>query len=300
MVTGDLGRAGALEDLVRLAAHRYKPEIHGPPAGMNIARALKDLGRTEEARAIVRRLQAMRWAPLAAPLAELDSQIATSALPRHDDSIPAIIAAGFEAPLWTRGLFDPTWLLPARADDVPCLILFTLANEMLAGTSSQVQRSDAQGGLTRAIPLYLAETLQLKFLLRVRCAILVAKGRGPVVLGKPLQHEDLARLLPEKAAARCIVVTGSLVPEGIRLQLRDACSIESATTVRIDGPLTDAGALALRAERADFRSTRLLNVLSHHVLPGGTREVPILMKIGGKEAPQAVGSLVHGVGNSVK
>ena len=33
MVTGDLGNAGALEDLVRLGAPRYKPEVHGPPAG---------------------------------------------------------------------------------------------------------------------------------------------------------------------------------------------------------------------------------------------------------------------------
>ncbi len=249
MVTGDLGKAGALEDLVRLAAHRYKPETHGPPAGMNIAHALKDLGRTEEARGMVRRLQAMGWAPMAAALAEMDSQIAASALPRRDDSVPAIAATAFDAPLWTRGLFDPTWLLPARADDVPYLVLFTLANEMLAGTPAQVQRSDKDGGLTRAIPLYLAETLQLKFLLRVRCSILVAKGQGPVVLGKALQYEALARLLPEKTAARCFVVTGSLVPEGIQLQVHEAGANGPASTVRIDGPLTDVGALALSAEQ---------------------------------------------------
>src|SRR5262249_3781511 len=58
-VTGVLGAAGALEDLVRLAAPRYKPEVHGPPAGMNLVEALNRLGRTDEARALVRRLQAM-------------------------------------------------------------------------------------------------------------------------------------------------------------------------------------------------------------------------------------------------
>ena len=34
-VTGDLGNAGALEDLVRLGAPLYKPEVHGPHAGMD-------------------------------------------------------------------------------------------------------------------------------------------------------------------------------------------------------------------------------------------------------------------------
>lgn len=74
-VTGELGQAGALDDLVRLAAPRYKPEVHGPPAGMNLVEALRLLGRFEEALATVRRLQAMPWPPLAASLAEKEKEI---------------------------------------------------------------------------------------------------------------------------------------------------------------------------------------------------------------------------------
>src|SRR5262249_30223416 len=98
-VTGVLGAAGALEDLVRLAAPRYKPEVHGPPAGMNLVEALNRLGRTDEARALVRRLQAMPWPPLAARLAELEKEIVASALPKKEDAVPKVGAVNIPAPL---------------------------------------------------------------------------------------------------------------------------------------------------------------------------------------------------------
>jgi pentatricopeptide repeat protein len=99
MVTGDLGNAGALEELVRLGAPRYKPDVHGPHAGMNLAQAFKQLGRIDEAREVVRRMQAMGWAPLAATLAALDADIMNAAAPQPaGETPPEVGVVAFDTP----------------------------------------------------------------------------------------------------------------------------------------------------------------------------------------------------------
>ena len=144
MVTGDLGNAGALEDLVRLGAPRYKPEVHGPPAGMNIAQAFKQLGRIDEARDVVRRMQAMGWAPLAATLAALDADIMAAAPAKQDDGVPEVGAVAFDRPIWTRFLWEPDWLWREAAADEPVITLPTFANEMVTG------RGNAEDGRPRS------------------------------------------------------------------------------------------------------------------------------------------------------
>ncbi|MGB8298948.1 MAG: hypothetical protein WCG85_26255 [Polyangia bacterium] len=145
MVTGDLGNAGALDDLVRLGFPRYKPEIHGPHAGMNIIQALKQLGRADDVLALVRRMQAMGWPPFAASLAMLETEIVASSLPKRSDSIPEVGNMAFDSPIWTRGLFEPDWLWPPRDGDEPSIALSTFANETLTGSEQQVQKVDDMG-----------------------------------------------------------------------------------------------------------------------------------------------------------
>jgi len=141
MITGDLGNAGALDDLIRLAAPHYTPEVHGPRAGMNIARAYTQLGRTDEARSLVRRLQAMNWPPFAEALAKLEADIVAASLPPITDAAPAVGIYAFERPLWTRGLFEPDWLFRANAASEPTIYLATLANEMLKDNTPKVRMS---------------------------------------------------------------------------------------------------------------------------------------------------------------
>jgi tetratricopeptide (TPR) repeat protein len=70
-ISGDLGNAGAVEELVRLVAPRYDVDRDGPYPGLNLALAFEQLGRAGDARAMVEKLQQLGFAPLAEPLAAL-------------------------------------------------------------------------------------------------------------------------------------------------------------------------------------------------------------------------------------
>jgi tetratricopeptide (TPR) repeat protein len=266
MVTGDLGNAGALEDLVRLGSPRYQPEVHGPPAGMNLVQAMKQLGRLNEARALVRRLQAMGWAPLAVSLARLDDDIVAASLPKLEDSTPEIASMVLDSPIWTRGLFEPDWLWPPRGDDEPSISLSTFANEMLAGSEQRIQKADDLGRLTRALPLYLAEIFGLRFRVRSRASMLVVKNQGAAVIGTQLSREALEAGAPSSGSRR-IVVAGSLVSMGVSLQIWEIGSAAAPTTIGLEASLKDVGGLLSGVERVLTAALRERGVLSEARLP---------------------------------
>jgi hypothetical protein len=266
MVTGDLGNAAALEDLVRLGSPRYQPEVHGPQAGMNLIQALKQLGRLDEARALVRRLQAMGWAPLAVSLAALDSEIVAASLPKLEHSTPEIANMALDSPIWTRGLFEPDWLWPPRIGDEPSIALSTFANEMLTESKQQVQKADNLGKLTRSLPLHLAETLGLRFRVRSRASMLIVENHGPAVIGKQLSREALEAAAPTSGSRR-LVVAGSLVSTGVHIQVWEIGSAEPPTTVNVEASLTDVGGVLRGVEHALTAALQKRGVLTEAHLP---------------------------------
>jgi hypothetical protein len=273
MVTGDLGNAGALDDLVRLGAPRYEPEVHGPPAGMNLIQAYKQLGRFEEARALIRRLQGMHWAPMAQSLAALESEVVAASLPKGDDVVPEVGACTFSSPAWTRGLFEPDWLMQPRSDTDPFVALFTFANETLKGDTPQIQLADTMGRLTRALPLYLAETLRIRFRLRSSATIFVVKDQGPAVFGSPLARETLEGVL-SPVAGRRVVIAGSLVETGVKLDLWEMGSAEPPTIVRIEASHADVPALVSDVERAVVDALKARGALAEARPPAVYRAPP--------------------------
>ena len=232
---------------MRLGAPRYKPEVHGPPAGMNIAQAFKQLGRIEEARAVVRRMQAMGWAPLAASLATLDADIMAAATPKQDDAAPEVGAVVFDSPIWTRFLWEPDWLWREPAADEPVITLPTFANEMVS--ASGMRKSDDLGRLTRVLPLYLEEVLQVRFRVRARASMWVAKNHGPAVVGRQPDRETLESAAPPSTSRR-IIVAGSLVASGVALRLWEIGSPDEPTNVPVAVALNDPAAVVAAVERA--------------------------------------------------
>ena len=248
-MTGDLGNAGALDDLVRLAAPLYRPEQHGPEPGFNLIRAYKALGRIDDGRALVRRLQAMQWKPFATMLATLESELASAQLPQPEAKPPQIVLVPFHDPLWTRGLFEPTWLLRSHDDDEPTIAFFPLANETTNAGGAQVQKADDAGRLTRGIPLFLAETLRLQFRVRTPMTALVANGHGPVVFGERMSPAEVARWV-EASAGRRIAVTGAWTAHGVDLDVGDLGNDDPPTRLHVEGSLADVNALLLAARSA--------------------------------------------------
>ncbi len=75
-MSGDLGRAGHVPELVQLTLPHFQAPVHGLHAGNNLIKALLDLGQREPARAILDQLQALNrpdWKPT---LAHWESQLA--------------------------------------------------------------------------------------------------------------------------------------------------------------------------------------------------------------------------------
>jgi tetratricopeptide (TPR) repeat protein len=267
-VTGDLGNASALEDLLRVGAGRYKPEVHGPHAGLNIVQAYRQLGRTDEARALVRRLQGMGWAPLAASLAQLEGEIAAGALPKADAAVPEVGAMTLDSPIWTRGLYEPDWMWPPPAsDDEPVICLSTFANEMLSGDGPpEIQAVNDFGRLTRALPIYLAEVFRVRFRARARASLWIVKNGGPAIMGKQLNREILESAAPTSGSRR-IVVAGSLVASGVQLQIWEIGSPEAPATISIEVALTDVGGVLVGVEGVLTAALRERGLLSEQRPP---------------------------------
>ena len=264
MVTGDLGNAGALDELVRLTAERYAPEIHGPPAGFNLIQAYKQLGRSVEALALIRKLQAMGWAPFAASLAALETEI-VAATPRGEVSAPKVSALVFDEPLWTRGLFEPDWLLPSRGEGDPFVGLCTFANETIRADAPRLQSADPLGRLTRALPLYLAEMLRLRFRLRAR-AVILATHHGPAVFGQQLGRDTVDGMLSEVMGHR-LAIAGSLIESGVKLEIWKVGGSEASTSVSVAVPLTDVTLVVTSVERALLDGLKSLATLTEAPLP---------------------------------
>lgn len=249
MITGDLGSAGALEELVRLAAPRYVPERHGPNAGLNVVRAYKQLGRTDEARALVRRLQTMNWPPFAGPLAALEAEIVAASPPQAPQAAPEIAVYVFERPLWTSGLFEPDWMFRRRDTDEPAICFVTFANETLKAEAAHVRLSEARGRLTRSLPLYLAESIGLGYRVQSSALMLVSPLHGPAVFGQPLEQRALEARLPAHPGHR-IVVAGSLVADGIRLYVWEAGHSDITDVLDVGGRFDELGVLVAATEKA--------------------------------------------------
>lgn len=248
-ISSDLRNAGALAELVDLALPRYEPKRDGPEAGLNIAEALKRLGRFEQARALVRRLMTLNFSPFAQRLAQLDHELAAAALPNEHESAPEIAALVVRAPLWTRGFSEPDWLWPARSASAPRIAFVPFSDETKAGRSSESQLVDQAGRASRALPLYLAETLHARFDLETSCLVFVAKGHGPVLFGGESEPERFAHLVPDSSAPR-VLVTGNIAASGIVLSLWEVEAKSTLEKMNIDGSLDDIGALSEKLERA--------------------------------------------------
>jgi tetratricopeptide (TPR) repeat protein len=244
MVSGDLGNAGQLELLVELVAPHYDVDRHGPLAGVNLAEALKELGHFEQATALVQQLLALRMAPLAERLAQLETEIARKMPPQPINEAPHVSAMSIEGPLWLRGLYDAGWLLPQVHDASPELTFVALTSELSNSGVAEVQRSDDLGRLTRALPLYWNARFRLGFETTTRSLMFVVNPGGPAILGARQEPAEVARLIAETGRPQIIVV-GSVVEGGVRIEAWDRKAGQQITEHRALGALTDLGPLAV-------------------------------------------------------
>lgn len=226
MMSGDLGQHGQAKLAIELIAPIFDPQHDDPRAGFNLLQAYLEIGLYDEGEALLSRLYARGLTPFKA---HLDHYAAEFHKHRSKESASTVTQVPepvqfeslvFKVPVWHTSLHNPTWLFsqkPATTARVTC-VSFTkrLSQTQKLEQNAHGEREDELGRLTRAIPLYLAESIHYWTDLSSCTAIPVIKGGGPVVFGA---DADDAALCDRFAADSAFVLTGQMDDSQKRWQI---------------------------------------------------------------------------------
>jgi len=195
-MSGDLGNAGQLREIVQLVGPHFDAASHGLRVGNNLIRAQVELGQTDAARQVLNQLFALNRLDYKEHLGYLDMQIAKARLA----AAPVDPQAKLNVTLLT--IAGPIWLKPdSRARDLFRVIPADSATVYFLGSTAahdikpagiQHQLSDAPGRLSRALPLFLAEQVDLASGLHVNTLVpwVMEPAGGFVVSGVPWSDAD--------------------------------------------------------------------------------------------------------------
>ncbi len=186
-MSGDLGMAGHLRELIEMTEPYFLPEVHGLPVGNNLIKAHFDLGELEPAAAITARLFAMKRPDWREPLGFWEQSISRALRAQHpvpQQGGPLEIGMlEMIGPVWRRvgGPLEPVFGL-GKADNAPVVtILGGSADLPPVEGEVAMQLADAVGRLTRAMPLFLTEQMEFHTVARAR-TLLPRVAQGGFVL----------------------------------------------------------------------------------------------------------------------
>jgi tetratricopeptide (TPR) repeat protein len=197
-ISGDLGNAGHLPELLDIAEPLFDPAFHGLQVGNNLIKAHFDLGQFEAARCILDRLYGLKRPDWRETLSfwELElAKVRVELSPQLETGSIQMAMLTIEGPVWLRADSPASELFPAKLRDSP-RVSFLGSSAEVASNSQRIrqQLSDTAGRLSRALPLFLAEQLEFSSAART-CTLIpwVASGSGGFVLsGVRWSDEDAA------------------------------------------------------------------------------------------------------------
>ncbi len=297
-MSGDLGNHGHLPEILHLAAPYYDVAQHGLPAGLNILKAYHDLGQLDAARRFLDRLYAARRPDWKQALAFWDNELAKSrqaldsappappkvsasvtrsaseataapqaAAPRPQPPEPMqVTLLAVEGPVWLPPESPAAELFAAKADDAP-LVAFLGASAELpqlpSGQQEQMARiADGAGRLSRALPLYLAERIELATpaLGRVLVPWLVKPRPGFIMGNVPWDDATASRharaVVPDDVADYLVISHLRCTAEPWTVELRLVRTIDAAclATASVSCAPADPGQALPELTRALFEA----------------------------------------------
>lgn len=187
-ISGDLGNAGHLPELLELVEPGFDAAIHGLLVGNNLIKAYLDLGQTEAARRITDLLYALKRPDWRETLSFWDTEIAKAKLdPDQPDDAQALKIAllSIDGPVWLRPDSPATELFPAKIQEDGPLLSFLGSSAEVASNSQRIQQqlADWPGRMSRAIPLFLAEQVEFSTTASVKTLVpWVTSGASGFVL----------------------------------------------------------------------------------------------------------------------
>jgi len=217
-VSGDLGNAGHLPEVLELVEPHFDPATHGLAVGNNLIKAHLDLGQTDDSRRIVDQLYALNRPDWKETLSFWDTELAKArvslAEPEAADSSRMAMLT-IEGPVWLKPESPAAELFPGKLPEAPT-VSFLGSSAEIASNSQRVhqQLADAPGRFSRALPLFLAETLEMNTNARARVLVpwIVGDMPGFVLSGAPWTDENVANYACQGQAKSDFVAVTYLKP----------------------------------------------------------------------------------------
>jgi Flp pilus assembly protein TadD len=220
-MSGDLGAKGALRELIELTAPNFVPEWHGIQVGNNLIKALVDTGNLEPAEQVKAALWAQNRPDWKDALTFWDAELTRrrvagatpSAVQQQQIQVGMLRIDG---PIWLPPGSPGQSLFSPKAPGAPRVTFLGGSAEAPEATAEvQVQAADAIGRMTRALPLFFAEQVQMRTAAAGRAMLPWAVGpaSGFVVTGQAWPDETAVQAVNVAEHASEYVVTVHLDAE---------------------------------------------------------------------------------------
>ena len=230
-ITGDLGRAGKIPEIVELVRPIYHVKTHGPLAGLNLLQAMLTIGLTAESADLLQSLDELDHPALKQILAGFKARLAqlaekasagrqTAITTEGGGSGGNITAAGagnsadaggvqvaavpLMNPIWTAGLNRPDWLIAQPKPDAIKIALFSLADLTRPADGKppadpvELKNHTNAVALARSLPIYLAEALRLRSDATALCVLPVVPNVGPATIGAAWPLPNMVEACPKE------------------------------------------------------------------------------------------------------
>lgn len=196
-MSGDLGTTGHLPEILQMVEPHFDVQAHGLKVGNNLIKAHLDLGQIDAARRIIDRLYAQKRPDWKEALNFWEQEIAKTHIAtsrgEHQDIKMALLT--IEAPVWLKPASTAAELFPVKSQD-PTIIAFLGSSAEVATNSNRphFQMADNPGRLSRALPLFLAEHVELSSSARAQTLVpWITDGQGGFILaGRAWTSSDAA------------------------------------------------------------------------------------------------------------
>ncbi len=185
-LSGDLGAAGYLTEMLELAAPLYDVAVHGFPPAHNFLKACVVLGEFDAAGALLDLLYAQQQPDWRPHLARWEAELAHARLARVEpkpDAPRSVALLVDDGPVWLPAGSAAGELFPITGGS-PLALAFLGSTAEAQGPADQGTHrvSDAPGRFSRALPLFLAEQVRFAGGARVRPIVPWIQGEIPAFL----------------------------------------------------------------------------------------------------------------------
>jgi tetratricopeptide (TPR) repeat protein len=203
-MSGDLGALGLLRELIELTAPQFVPELHGLPVGNNLIKAFLDTGNLDPAENVLRALASYNRPDWKAAVdfwgAEIARRRGASGVPQQMELQIGMLR--IDGPVWLPERSPARRLFGSKANEGPSVTF-------LGGTAESPQEpgqvtpqlADALGRITRALPLFLAEQVDMLGAASGRAMLPWAVSQAP---GQPSGFVVSGQRWPDEMAVQSV------------------------------------------------------------------------------------------------